>query len=383
MTDRAFADHVAIAGVATSDFRYLYRNLDQERTPVELAVEAIHDAIADAGLDKAEIDGLVVSGIPGLAYHPVGYRTGLQNVRYMQVFGDGARGLPALLGHTGMAIMHDLASCVVLVHSLAFRSQGMTFGAPPGGGDLYDDVFGLASPGAFYAMSMSRYYSIYGGGDEQLGAVAVAFRRHATMTPGAIMGDRPMTLDDYLHSRYVAKPLRLYDYCLVNDGAVAFVLTSAERARDLKQPPVLITGVTQQGALREQYAAEDFWFESAANMKKTLLDPVGVGLDEIDTVQMYDNFSPAVIWGLEGFGWAPRGEGLDWIQHGRIELGGELPMNTSGGMLSESYLQAWNQHAEIVRQLRGQAGERQIPNCECAMYFGLEPLAGASLFRQG
>ena len=385
MTERSFADKTAIVGVATSDFHHLYRNLDAERTPIELAVQAVKEALADAGLQKSDVDGFVVSGMQGggAAYQTMGYHLGLQNVRYIQSFGDGARALPSLLAHTGMAVMHGLASCVVLVHSLAFRSSGFKFGAPPGGGELYDSVYGLASPGAFYAMALSRYMDMYNGKEEELGAVSVAFRKHATMNPKAIMQDRPITIDDYVNARYVAKPMRLFDSCLVNDGAVAFIITTAERARELKQPPVLITSVTQQGALREQYACEDFWMDAAGQMKKTLLGPVGVGLKDIDTLEVYDNFSPSVIWGLEGFGWAPQGDALRWIQDGRIELGGELPTNTGGGMLSESYLQAWNQHAEMVYQLRGQAGERQVPNCNRAMYYGLSVLPGASLLSRG
>jgi acetyl-CoA acetyltransferase len=244
--------------------------------------------------------------------------------------------------------------------------------------ELYDSVYGLASPGALYSLALSRYFHMYGGTEEQLGAVAVAFRKWAGMNPKAIMRS-PMTIDDYMNSRYVAKPLHLFDYCLVNDGAVALIITSAERARELKQPPVYITSVTQQGRLREQYASEDFWFSAGAQMRKSLLHQIGLDIDDVDTLQVYDNFSPSVIWGLEAFGFAPQGQALNWIQDGRLEPGGELPTNTSGGMMSESYLQAWNLHAEMVRQVRGQAGERQVPECNRAMFYGLSVLPGASL----
>ena len=109
------------------------------------------------------------------------------------------------------------------------------------------------------------------------------------------------------------------------------------------------------------------------------MDPLGVGTEDIDSVQVYDNFSVSVLWGLEGFGFAPKGQGLEWIQDGRIELGGELPVNTSGGMLSEAYLQGWNQHAESGRPLRGLAGPRQVPDCQRILYWGLSALPSASL----
>jgi acetyl-CoA acetyltransferase len=190
---------------------------------------------------------------------------------------------------------------------------------------------------------------------------------------------QPLTIEDYLAARYIAQPLRLFDYCLVNDGAVAYIVTSTERARDLPQKPVLIGGTAGRANFREWYVDPEFWADACASMRRDLLDPLGVGPEDIDSVQVYDNFSPSVIWGLEGFGFAPRGEGLKWIQGGRIELGGELPINTSGGMLSEAYLQGWNQHAEAVRQLRGQAGPRQVPDCRRIFYWGLSALPSASL----
>jgi len=385
MTDRTFANRTAIVGMATSDFRRLYREPDPERTAVGMAVDAVADAIADAGLTRADIDGFVYSSAanPPFSYQPAAFRLGFNDVRYMQMFTDGGRAFPAMLGHAAMAIMHGMARTIVLVHSIAFRTQGTRFGVQSRGGDLYDAAYGLASPGAHYAMSWSHYRARYGGRDEDMAAIPIAFRRHANLNPVAIMRDRPLDLGTYLAAPYLAKPFRLYDYCLVNDGAVAFVLTSAEHARDLPQPPVLVTSVAQQAALREQYTNEDFCFEALGRMKRDLFDDVGLGIGDVDTIQMYDNFPPPVVWGLEGLGLAPRGEGLQWIQDGRIELGGEMPMNTSGGMLSEAYLQSFNQHAEIVRQLRGQAGPRQVPDCRHALYYGLSTTPGASLFTRG
>jgi acetyl-CoA acetyltransferase len=281
------------------------------------------------------------------------------------------------LMHAAMAVLHGLANYVALFNSVAFRSQGVKFGGA-GQGLLYDSIYGMASPGAQYSMAFTRYQHLYGGTEEQLGTIALAFRKHAQLNPVAIM-QKPLSLEDYLAARYIAQPLRLYDYCLINDGAVACIVTTAERARDLRQPPVLIAGTAERANFREWYVDPGFWQDACASLRADLLDPLGLGLGDIDCLQVYDNFSVAVLWGLEGFGFAPRGQGLQWIQGGRIELGGELPINTSGGMLSEAYLQGWNQHAEAVRQLRGQAGARQVPGCRRVLYWCLSALPNASL----
>jgi len=380
MSNAAFSGRTAIVGIATSDFRALYGNVDPQRTAEELATHAIRDALADAGIEKSEVDGLITGGVGH--YEPIAYRTGLTNVRFLNEYPSAGRMCPVALMHAAMAVEHGLAKCVVLFNSVAFRSAQVKFGGGydsyAGKGLLYDAVYGLASPGAQYSLAFSRYQHLYGAREEQLGAIAMAFRKHARLNPKAIM-QQPMGLDEYMQARYVAQPLRLFDYCLVNDGAVAYVVTSAERARDLRHKPVLIGGTAERANFREQYVDKEFWADACASMRKDLLDPLGVGLGDIDALQVYDNFSPSVLWALEGFGFAPRGEGLAWVQDGRIELGGELPVNTSGGMLSEAYLQGWNQHAESVRQLRGDAGPRQVPDCKRILYIALSALPTASL----
>jgi acetyl-CoA acetyltransferase len=376
MSDRAFAGRTAIVGIATSDFRALYGKPDPGRTREELATHVIRDALLDAGLEKRQIDGLVTAGVAH--YEPIAYRTGLTDVRFVADYPAGGRMCSVALMHAAMAVHHGLANYVVLFNSVAFRSQQVKFGGGPAQGLLYDSVYGMASPGAQYSLAFTRYQHLYGGTEAELGAIAVAFRKHARLNPLAIM-QRPLTLEDYLQTRYVAEPLRLYDYCLVNDGAVAYVVTSAERARDLRHPPVLIGGTAERANFREWYVDPGFWADACASLKRDLMDPLGIGVEDIDCLQVYDNFSPSVLWGLEGFGFAPRGQGLQWIQGGRIELGGELPINTSGGMLSEAYLLGWNQHAEAVRQLRGTAGARQVPDCRRILYWCLSALPGASL----
>ena len=379
MSDAAFAGKTAIVGIGASDFRSLYRDSGPARTREQLAVEAFRSALDDAGLKREDIDGLVTGGTDH--YEPFAYRAGLTDVRFVADYPSAGRMCPVALMHAAMAVEHGLANCVLLFNSVAFRSGRVKFGAVSGNraqGQLYDSAYGMASPGAQYSLAFTRYQHLYGGSEQDLGAIAVAFRKHARLNPAAIMQEE-MGIEDYLAARYIARPLRLFDYCLVNDGAVAYIVTSTERARDLRQKPVLIGGTAERANFREWYVDPGFWFDACADMRADLLDPLGLGPGDIDSVQVYDNFSPAVLWGLEGFGFAPRGEGLKWIQDGRIELGGELPVNTSGGMLSEAYLQGWNQHAEAVRQLRGQAGPRQVPDCRRILYWGLSALPAASL----
>ena len=336
----------------------------------------LREALTDAGLQLSQIDGLVTAGVR--RYEPFAFRTGLTDVRYLAHYPSGGRMCTLALIHAAMAVHHGMADYVVLFNSVVFRSDGVKFGGGPGQGDLYDSVYGMASPGAQYSMAFSKYQHLYGGTEEQLATIPIAIRKHASLNPKAIMQE-PITVQDYLDARYIAEPLRLYDYCLINDGAVCYIVTSTERARDLRQPPVLISGAAETAAFREQYVDTGFWFDSCQTLRADLLDPLGVRLQDIDSVQVYDNFSPAVLWGLEGFGFAPRGEGLKWVQGGRIELGGELPVNTSGGLMSESYLQGWNGHAEAVLQLRGQAGERQVSDCRSILYWCLSQLPNASL----
>ena len=194
-------------------------------------------------LQKEQIDGLVMTGVP--RYEPFMFRTGLRDVRFLALHPPSGRMAAIALAHGCMAIHSGMANYVVLFHSVNFRSRKASFGGVevpvPASqmGDLYDLAFGMTSPGAFYALALSRYLAEYGGTEEQLGEIAVTIRRHASLNSKAIMRE-PYSLSDYLESRYISRPLRLYDYCLVNDGAVAYILTTRERARDLRQPPVLV-----------------------------------------------------------------------------------------------------------------------------------------------
>ncbi len=380
MSDSSISGKTAIVGIGASDFRALMARPDPTRTREELAASAVREALDDAGLTLSHIDGLITAGVP--AYEPFAYRSGLRDVRFLASYPSGGRMCAVALGHAAMAVHHGLANYVVMFNSVTFRSEGQKFGGGQQQGDLYNAVYGMASPGAVYALAFTRYQHLYGGTEAGLGEIAVAIRNHAALNPQAILQDRH-TVESYLQSRYVARPLRLLDYCLINDGAVAWIVTTTERARALRHTPVLIGGFAERATLREQYVAEDFWHEACRSLRADLLDPIGLTTSDIGSAQVYDNFSLAVLWGLEGFGFAPRGEGLPWLKGGRIALGGELPVNTSGGMLAEAYLQGWNNHAEAVRQLRWEAGPRQVPNVRTILYWCLSAVPGGTLLLRG
>lgn len=373
MSNKEFANKIAIVGVGASNFRELWDRPDSNRTQDQMFVSVFKEALDDAGLQLSEVDGLIAGGA---SYVSAAYRTGLRNARFVSEYLHAGRQMPTMLAQAAGALLTGLANYVVLFNSVAFRAQGNKFGGARDG-DMYDRPYGMTSAGANYAMGFARYQHLYGATEEQLGQIAVQVRNHAVNNPRAILHER-ITIDDYMQARYIAKPLRLYDYCLINDGAVALIMTTAERAKALKQKPIYLTSISTQVALHEQYLDPDMWYTSCQKLKREALDSVGVAHKDIDCVQMYDNFSVSALWGLEGLGFAPRGQGLQWVKGGRISHGGELPMNTSGGMLAESYLQGWNAHAEAIRQLRGTA-INQVPNCERVLYFCLSAVPGVTL----
>jgi acetyl-CoA acetyltransferase len=240
------------------------------------------------------------------------------------------------------------------------REDGGTHGeAPP---------YGLTAPAGGAALAMQRYMALYGATSAQLAAVPIAFRKHALKSPHAVM-KKPLTLAEHQDSRMVVDPLRLFDCCLITDGAAVVLVTSAERARDLKQRPVYIAGMQGMRSGRDEFIfaprglginqqATTRWRPAERDLAAYAM--AGIERQDIAGLYTYDAFSPLVLFVLERFGFCAPGEAARWVQDGRIELGGELPMNTSGGLLSEAHVGGWNSILEIVRQLRGNAAERQI-----------------------
>jgi acetyl-CoA acetyltransferase len=224
---------------------------------------------------------------------------------------------------------------------------------------------GLSTPAATVAMAARRYMHTYGAASEDFGVVAVADRRHAAVNPDAWFYQRPITLAEHQASRWIAEPLRLLDCCQESDGAVAIVVTSLSRARDLRQPPAVIRA-SAQGSGPDQFTMTSYYRDDLTGLPEMgvvggqLWQQAGTGPADVRTAVLYDHFTPYVLMQLEELGFCSRGEARHFISGGAIEVGGRLPLNTHGGQLGEAYIHGMNGIAEAVRQVRGTAVS-QVP----------------------
>jgi acetyl-CoA acetyltransferase len=365
-------DRAAIVGVGTSRFV-----MKTAASPMRLATEAFKAALADAGLERDAVDGLAINiGWPlGVDYDRFAEVCGLR-VRFADQSWTHGRFAGPTLQHAAMAVACGLAAVVACVCGVSFVQERGLLGGPgdfegtreEGGTHEENPAYGLTAPAAGAALAARRYFALYGATSADLAAVPIAFRKHARLNPQALMRT-PLTLDDHQRSRWVVEPLHLYDCCIVSDGAAVVLVTSAERARDTRTPPVWIGGIQGMRAGRDEFlfappglgigAQRGFRYTPTAD-DLTVYRMAGADRKDIDALYTYDAFSPLVWFVLERFGFCGVGEAAAWTQKGRIELGGELPMNTSGGLLSEAHVSGWNSIVEIVRQLRGECGERQV-----------------------
>lgn len=345
-----------------------------DQTPLSLAVEAVRLALADAGIDKSEVDGLLT--MPGTQspegpknYLVLGELMGI-DPRYTGSMSMGGATGGALIQNAAMAIEAGLAKVVICVFADTAKTGGSKFGAAAGGENSWG-VWGMFGNAANSAMGFRRHASLYGTTSEQLGWIAVTTRYHATLNPNAIM-QKPITIEDHQNSQMIVDPLHLFDCCLISDGAVAVIVTSPERARDCAKKPVSIMGMGQAHTLTNLMERE-WWY--LPHQKQCVADAyrmAGVGPRDIDVAQLYDNFTVAVLFWLEHIGFCEMGEAGTYVQGGdRIRLGGSgIPINTAGGNLSESYMQGWLHIVEGVRQVRGECGARQVKDAEICLVTG-------------
>lgn len=376
MPDRALSGRTAIVGVGTTTFGKL-----PGWSAEDIGIWAFNNALADCGLKRSDIDGVIVNRIPD--YQKFCQMTGL-DPRFVNVTPGQGRMSGATIQLAAMAIASGMCEAIALVYGNNGRTGGVKYGGATdrygatGGGDWF--AYGMTSPGAVHALMFDRHQHLYGTTSDQLAEVAVTFRNHAALNPDAVMRDR-ITKDDYHSSRFICEPLHLFDYCLINDGGVAIIMTRAERARDLAKPPVYVRGFAQASSLSASaFPPDDFWREPMGKVADDVYSMAGIGRDELSALMIYDNFSPTVLFSLEGFGFCPVGESGAFIADGRLGLGGALPTNTSGGHMSESYMQGWALNVEAVRQLRHEAGERQVSDAEAIQYMCAAPLMSSIIY---
>jgi acetyl-CoA acetyltransferase len=366
----------AIVGLGDTPY---FGNADE--TPIALAHSVVQDALADAGLSRSDIDGLVVHiGSPRGADYDETARALNLRVRFAAQTWSHGRFASTAITHAALALIAGLADCVLAIAAFNNSSFGKhgTRARPTfheslrdGGGPHAETLHaGLAAPIGGAAMATQRYLHRYGVHPDKLATIAVTLREHAMRNPRAAMR-KPLTQEEYLDGRFIVEPLRLYDCSVVVDAAVAVIMTRADRAKDCRSAPVFLLGAQGIHAGPNEYIFgqpglginQDAEFDyRPAGAGEPVFRMAGATPADIDSLQLYDAFSPQVLWTLERFGFCAVGEAADFIQDGRIALGGALPVNTSGGHLSEGHFNGWGQIAETVRQLRGEAGDRQIPD---------------------
>jgi len=263
---------------------------------------------------------------------------------------------------------------------LCYRAMNGRSGFRLGGGrelaahgiTQYTAPFGWITYPQAMAMWCRRHIIEYGTTPEQLGEVAVTFRQNASINPRA-MQRTPITMDDYMASKMIVEPFRMLDICLETDGACAVLVTGSERAADMRRKPVYVMGGAYGGGPDQGEDLFDAirWPDHSHNYAKYIADDLwksaGVGPEDIDVAEIYDCFTYSILMQLEGFGFCKEGEGGPFVQGGRIAKGGQLPLNTHGGLLSEGYIHGLNHVVEAVQQLRGEAGPRQVPGAEICL----------------
>jgi acetyl-CoA acetyltransferase len=350
------------------------------KTAAQFAAEAVRLATADAGLELGDLDGLLVSGgvnaSVGIDLQGSLGLTDLRLLTYMQGYGSTAA---QMVQYAAMAVQSGTADTIAVVwaddplkESARASAAYTRVAAAPTGWRGITAANGIHSANTMYALAARRHMKKYGTTQDHLGHIAVAQREWAQLNPIAQFYGTPLTLEQYHASRYIAEPFHLFDCCLVSNGGVALIVTSLDRARGLRQPPVRILGWAQAHPGNTGVRNDDFGLVSgAASAGPRALKMAGATLDEIDVIQVYDCYTFTALLTLEDYGFVPKGEGGPALaEPGMLGPNGKLKVNTGGGELSAFYMWGMTPMHEAVVQVRGQGGERQVAKHDRALVSG-------------
>jgi acetyl-CoA acetyltransferase len=375
----AVRDQTAITGIGRTPV-----DRSRDADPMSHLSTALTAACADAGITRDDIDGFMVNLGPHEAAMDKGPELfGLRSIQWAFHSWFHGRLQPQCIGAAVWAVMSGQANyvaCISTAQTLNEYGRGFTERGPEklregGGPHLESPTSGLVSVGGGAAMGWRKYVSKYGVDPDKLGAVAVAQRQWAQFQPEAYFHGSPITQEDYLASPYVVEPLRMLDHCLPGNAAFCIIVTTAERAHAGRSKPVYISGLQGARSGRETFIFARTGLGIAQQTDARYDAPempiykmAGVSRDDVNLFGALDAFSPVVLFTLEEFGFCGEGEALDFVQDGRTAPGGEFPLNTCGGGLSDCESFGWGHTVDMVRQLRGDAGEAQVPGARVAQY---------------
>lgn len=361
-------DRYAIAGVGLSEFGKV-----RDRSPIGFTLEGIARALEDAGLGRDDVDGLLVA-MPARMGEEHGWAARIGALLELSTsFGAtmdlGGATPVAMVQTAAMAIDAGLANVVVCAFGHSESPQGAAFAIP----NLeFTMPYGEIGAACVQAHAARRHMHEYGTTSEQLGHVAVALRHNACLNPDAQMNPKgPITIEDHQNSRWVVEPLRLFDCCVQTNGGGAVVVTRAAQARDLRRPPVLVSGMGQShSAEMIEPWPEKRHHRGGVAAGRMCFEMAGMKPADMDAIQLYDGFTILVITELENYGFCPVGEGGRFVEEGALRVGDALPCCTAGGLLSEGHLMGMGHLVEAVRQLRGECGRRQVVGAETCFVSG-------------
>jgi acetyl-CoA acetyltransferase len=353
-------DKTAIAGIGLTEF-----SKKSGVSELSLAAQATLRACDDAGISPSEIDGFVSYTLDSTDEIELARTVGAGDLKLFTKVNYGGGAAVGTILHAVMAVATGVANNVICYRAMNGRS-GQRMGQGVSGQIISSDLvhwswympYGMLTPGSWVAIVANKYMQRYGVTCEDLGRVAISQRNYAQNNPRAAGYGKPLTMEDYLASKVIADPLRLYDFCQETDGGCAILITSAERARDLKQKPAIIRGVAQASTQGQEQMTSYYRDEldSLPEMElaaRLVYEQSGLGPDDINAACLYDAFTAEVIMQLESFGFCGRGEGKELVRDGALDIEGRLPNNTHGGLLSESYIHGMNNIAEGARLIRG------------------------------